>query len=132
IRLRTRPPLSRVPDAVQRVTKWSGAPLIRDRHRLERSTQVGFTRLAHVQAPISGKPEIGVCSAPLRAALRPGHESAATRLSWATAGRTKNQPAAVGNDRGLRSIVCGLLFTIKSATPTCRVTGNFEMAGPGR
>jgi hypothetical protein len=49
------------------------APLIRDRHRLERSTQVGFTRLAHVQAPISGKPEIGVCSAPLRAALRPGH-----------------------------------------------------------
>ena len=32
------------------------APLIRDRHRLERSTPVGFTRLAHVQAPISGKP----------------------------------------------------------------------------
>src|SRR5262249_30343882 len=27
----------RVPGAVQRVTKWSGAPLIRDRHRLERS-----------------------------------------------------------------------------------------------
>jgi hypothetical protein len=48
--------LSRVPDAVQRVTKWSGAPLIRDRHRLERSR---------------------VCSAPLRAALRPGHETAA-------------------------------------------------------
>src|SRR5215472_2107732 len=38
---------------------------IRDRH--VRSTQVGFTRFAHVQAPISGKPEIGVCSAsPLR------------------------------------------------------------------
>src|SRR5262249_13630886 len=44
----------------------------------------------------------------------------------------KSQPAAVGNDRGLRSIVCGLLFTMKSATPTCRVIGNFEMAGPGR
>src|SRR6266516_2148181 len=42
------------------------APLIRDRHRLERSTQVAFTRLAHIQAPISGKPEIGVCSAPQR------------------------------------------------------------------
>ena len=26
--------------------------------------------------PISGKPEIGVCSAPLRAALRPAHEEA--------------------------------------------------------
>src|SRR5262249_58505419 len=40
---------------------------IRDRHVLERSTQVGFTRFAHVQAPISGKPEIGVCStSPLR------------------------------------------------------------------
>jgi hypothetical protein len=45
----------RFPDAVQRETKWSGAPLIRDRHRLER---------------------IRVCSAPFRfahAALRPGH-----------------------------------------------------------
>src|SRR5215471_19701876 len=52
-RLRTRPTPSRVPDAVQRVTKWSGAPLIRDRHRLERSTQVGFTRLARSYAPIS-------------------------------------------------------------------------------
>jgi len=59
MRLRARPTLSRVPDAVQRVTKWSGASLIRDRHRLERSR---------------------VCSAPLRAALRPGHESAATQL----------------------------------------------------
>jgi hypothetical protein len=39
----------------------SGAPLMRDRHGLERSTQVGFTRLAHIGAPISGKPEIGVC-----------------------------------------------------------------------
>ena len=39
----------------------SGAPLIRDRHGLERSTQVGFTRLAHIGAPISGKPKIGVC-----------------------------------------------------------------------
>ena len=53
------PRSSRVPDAVQRVTKWSHkrgharlrramAPLIRDRHRLERSTQVGFTRLARI------------------------------------------------------------------------------------
>ena len=39
----------------------TGASLIRDRHGLDRSTQVGFTRLAHIGAPISGKPEIGVC-----------------------------------------------------------------------
>ena len=31
-----------------------------------------------------------------------------------------NQPAAVGNDRRLRSIVFGLLFTMDGATPTCR------------
>src|SRR5262245_35711391 len=34
--------------------------------------------------------------------------------------RMKNQPAAVGNDRGPRSIVSGLLFTMNCATPTCR------------
>jgi hypothetical protein len=48
-----------VPDAMQRGAKWSGASLIRDRHRLERSR---------------------VCSAPLCAALRPGHERARTNL----------------------------------------------------
>jgi hypothetical protein len=52
-RLRTRPTPSRVPDATQRERQRSGASLIRDRHRLERSR---------------------VCSAPLRAALRPGYE----------------------------------------------------------
>jgi hypothetical protein len=51
--------LGRVPDAVQRAAKsaltrvfdalWrSGAPLIWDRYGLERSTQVGFTRLARI------------------------------------------------------------------------------------
>src|SRR5207247_7016982 len=98
MRLRARPTLSRVPDAVQRVTKWSGASLIRDRHGLRRSR---------------------VCSAPLRAALRPGHESAATQLSCATAGRAKNQPAAVENDRWFALPVSGLLFTGNAATPTC-------------
>jgi hypothetical protein len=106
------------------------APLIQERHRLERSTQVGFTRLAHVQAPISGKPEIGVCSAPLRAALRPGHESA-TQHSCATAGRAKNQPAGVGNDRRPRSIVQGLLFTMDGATPTCRTVSAVRRASLG-
>jgi hypothetical protein len=53
-RLRTRPTPSRVPDAVQRERQRSGASLIRDRHGLRRSR---------------------VCSAPLRAALRPGHAS---------------------------------------------------------
>jgi hypothetical protein len=52
-RLRTRPTPSRVPDATQRERQRSGASLIRDRHRLERSR---------------------VCSPPLRAALRPGYE----------------------------------------------------------
>src|SRR5262249_48609287 len=32
----------------------------------------------------------------------------------------KHQPAAVGNDRGLRSPVSGLLFTGNAATSTCR------------
>src|SRR6266404_6075491 len=57
---RDSPTPSCVPDAVQREAERSGAPLIRDRHGLERSR---------------------VCSAPLRAALRPGHESAATQHS---------------------------------------------------
>src|SRR5262245_30323626 len=35
---------------------------------LRAGTQVGFTRLAHLKVPISGKPEIG-------AGARPGHES---------------------------------------------------------
>src|SRR6266516_6984442 len=39
----------------------SGAPLIRDRHGLERSTQVGFTRLAHIGRRSRVNPEIGVC-----------------------------------------------------------------------
>src|SRR5215469_11231531 len=34
--------------------------------------------------------------------------------------RMKNQPAAVGNEPQLRSIVSGLLFTMDGATPTCR------------
>jgi hypothetical protein len=83
--------VSCVPDAVQHATKWSDAPLIRDRHGLRRSTQVGLARLARIWVPISGKPEIGVCSAPLRFAA-PGT-------------RAKHQPAAVGNGRGLNSIV---------------------------
>src|SRR5215813_850673 len=45
--------VSCVPDAMQRERQRSGASLIRDRYRLERSR---------------------VCSASLRAALRPGHE----------------------------------------------------------
>jgi hypothetical protein len=32
----------------------------------------------------------------------------------------KHQPVAVGNDRRLRFIVSGLLFTMDGATPTCR------------
>src|SRR5262249_46223223 len=50
---------SRVPDAVQRERQRSGAPLIRDRQRPERSR---------------------VCSASLHAAVRPGHE----RSEWCT------------------------------------------------
>jgi hypothetical protein len=97
--------LLRVPDAMQRERQRSHkrvgarlrramASLIRDRRRLQRSTQVGFTRLAHLQAPISDKPEIGVCSAPLRcsrAALRPGHGSCRDALLR----RVKNQPSRV-------------------------------------
>ena len=63
------------------------APLIRDRHRLERSTQVGLARLARIWAPISGKPEIGVCSAPLRFASRcaaPGTRVRTNLRLWET------------------------------------------------
>ena len=35
----------------------------------------------------------------------------------------ENQPAAVGNDRRLRSIVSELLFTMNAATSTCRTVG---------
>ena len=54
------------------------------------------------------------------AALRP--------LRWRRPGRrsfmrTTQQPVAVGNDRRLRSIVSGLLFTMDGATPTCRAVG---------
>jgi hypothetical protein len=74
-RLHNRLAKTRVPDAVQRETKWSGAPLIRDRHRPKRSR---------------------VSSASLRAALRPGHtvrenrsRSARMRTSGRTAGPTR-------------------------------------------
>jgi len=46
------PTPSRVPDAMQRGAERSGASLIRDRHGLERSTQVGLARLARFRAPI--------------------------------------------------------------------------------
>jgi len=60
-----------------------------------------------------GRPRGGALmlrDAALRAA--PQHEGAT--------GTRQSQPAAVGNDRGLRSVVSGLLFTMTSATPTCR------------
>src|SRR4029077_20191343 len=94
----------------------------RDRHRLERFTQVGLARLARIWAPISGKPEIGVCSAPQRnqAYADCVNLSALLRCARDTC---QDQPAAVGNDRRLRSIVSGLLFTMDGATPTCQAVG---------
>src|SRR5262249_29967792 len=134
MRLRRRPTLSRVPDAVQRITKWGHkrvdarlrramAPLIRDRHRLERSTQVGFTRLAHFKRRSRVNPRS--VSAAHHFVLRCARdtESAAIQHSCATAGRANNQPVAVGNERRLRSLVSGLLFTMNGATPTCRAVG---------
>src|SRR6266566_8182093 len=45
----------------------------------------------------------------------------------------ENQPAAVGNDRRLRSIVSGLLFTMNAATSTCRTDGarSADLTPPG-
>src|SRR5262249_23708810 len=43
--------------------------------------------------------------------------------------RTKHQPTAVGNGRRGHSIVSGLLFTMDSATPTCRAVSARQ---PGR
>src|SRR3989442_4904722 len=91
-------------------------------------------------APISGLPEIGRIRCPSR--LQPTwvpscfetHRSAAglwmhrylpraaMLLSMRATQRRLDEgpPAAVGNDRRLRSIVSGLLLTIDGATPTCR------------
>jgi hypothetical protein len=104
----------------------SGASLIRDRQELgpSRSTQVGFTRLAHVQTPISGKPEIGVCSAPQRnqvyadcvnlsALLRCARDTRVSRRTSASC----EQPTFTCGPRGC--IVSGLLLTMKTATRTC-------------
>jgi hypothetical protein len=64
------PSVSCVPDAMQRERQRSGASLIRDRYGLERSR---------------------VCSAPLRAALRPGHESGRRPgRRWLWTGRSTN------------------------------------------
>src|SRR5262249_23319977 len=45
----------------------------------------------------------------------------------------ENQPAAVGSDRQLRSIVSGLLFTMDGATSTCRAVGarSADLPPPG-
>src|SRR6266851_3407100 len=84
----------RVPDAVQReASSRSGAPLIRDR-----TDWNGPGSAAHH-------------SAALHAALRPGHESAAT-----TAASCEEPTFTCGR---IRSIVSGLLFTMKTATRTC-------------
>jgi len=49
-------------------------------------------------------------------------------------GFVKNQPAGVGKDRRLRSVVLGLFFTMKNATFTCRawsdVTAHSRMQKP--
>src|SRR5262245_8651648 len=53
-----------------------------------RSSQVGFTRLAHLKVPISGEPEIG-------ALARPGHESASSR-TISCPGRAQRDPGPRG------------------------------------
>jgi hypothetical protein len=176
----------------------SGAPLIRDRHGLERCTQVAFTRLAHIGAPInprsvSAEKQENTGIGPTRALAavlwKPHPEEARSAVSkdeasdplpscfethrsalavwqhvrsrrgamllsmrarrrcafWRNEpncdfgqtnptiisakpnqarvclfGRSDGQPHAVRNDRRLRSIVSGLLFTMGFATRTCR------------
>jgi hypothetical protein len=82
-----------VPDAVQRVTKWSGAALIRDRQRLRR---------------------FRVCSASCRCAsccAAPGTRELPRR----TAASCEEPTFTCGR---IHSIVSGLLFTMKIATRT--------------
>src|SRR5262249_50385733 len=134
--------LARVPDAVQRVTKWSHKRVYaRLRRAMAADPGPPQTETVHASRVLphlrtfhrrSGKPEIGVCSAPQRnqvyadcvnfcvAALRPGHKSAATQHLCATAWRAKHQPVGVGNERRLGFPVSGLLFTENAATATCR------------
>src|SRR6516164_9512356 len=59
-------------------------------------------------------------------ALRPLHGRRSGRRSFI---RTRNQPAAVGNDRWFPSPVSGLLFTGNAATPTCRTVSASLLLG---
>src|SRR5262245_43978545 len=59
-----------------------------------RSPQVGFTRLAHIKVPISGKPEIG-------ALARPEHEILVSRASGAKRNETRD-PGACNADSSWR------------------------------
>ena len=62
-------------------------------------------------------------------ALRPLHGRRSGRRSFI---RTRNQPAAVGNDRWFPSPVSGLLFTGKIATQTCEASARlFSRPGFG-
>src|SRR5262245_44842075 len=56
----------------------------------------------------------------LGAAMLPSMRARARAAFWKAQWRAKHQPAAVGNDHPLRSIVSRLLFTMRTATLTCR------------
>jgi hypothetical protein len=103
---------------------------------LAKRTQVSFR---HPVVPARGTPrQQKRVYARLRRATRRGDPVAGThghrQWLWVPAlaalgrdddrlARAKHQPAAVGNERRLRSIVSGLLFTMNAATPTCRAVG---------
>jgi hypothetical protein len=145
---RDSPTPSRVPDAVQRVTEWSGAPLIRDRHRLERSRVCRAPQRNQVYADCVNLSALLRCARDTRArrilAKRTQRvlpeSSPRKRGAMITAGgygsrlsarfrgrrpgrhrleRAKHQPAGARNRGRGNLVVLGLLFTTKAATPTC-------------
>jgi len=92
-----------VPDAVQRERQRSGAPLIRDRHGPKRSRVCSASQRNQVYADCVN----------LSALLRCARD---TRVGDALAASCEEPTFTCGR---IRSIVSGLLFTMKTATRTC-------------
>ena len=83
---------------------------------------------SHASRRVAAQPVCRDTCAPSRCDA-PQHEDAAdfgqTKPTW-----RKDQPPAAGNDRWLRSIVSGLLFTMDGATSTCRAVSARSANGP--
>src|SRR6516164_6359620 len=81
------------------------------------------SRLLCLRLPNSGLPEFGTLSRPKSDKTDFGWARTRKAAQWILVKRSRVAKAptyGVGNNRQLRSIVSGLLFTMNAATPTCR------------